>query len=726
MSHYSRKELEKKELQELKNLLITVWNGILAAKQHNDKDIYQHIDHVRKDIKANTQKKLMPCKSSSTLRNFIKKPNYQPSKSSTTIIDFIVFLTDNYKVQRITNTINDYYDIFYWRTDGSGGAGKSGKETIGIARLKITNWDEAEIKYFYHSQKTPYAYLNGKVDTYNNGIHIYLTDKTGTQEDPISKDKKELNYSNEAELSTKANSYLVLYNADRSKNDLMVGCLSSKNRLQSWAMSSIVVCKKSDVIGLERSSFMSDFTNGKRKVQSVDPQIQYYLSGRQIRTEYENNILDGIENLPTNEHARFLKDFKGTFQNIHFSTNSKKEELKSYIVTIDTDGLANVIKGDGDRNQSFERGRARILSDSKILLQFNYDSITRTFQYSLLLTKNDNNYLEGIYFGIINTELASGRVFLKRIKEEVITEIGGHEILKKIKRIEIGKSTAVNPIEKLGEIADNDPKVLDFFSKNRFDAFTDAGLKNLLHLSNQHIEKIEIPFQKSLPNDVLGVYKCYFNIKNVREQGPKHDSSSYGQILNIVPLKIDKNKVLIKYQETEIEGTYRYEGKDKVMLLFIHETYYISIFFRATKTPKFIYGMFNVMNDDNKLTEEQDSIQSSYLIMEKSSEEFEKLNFNKIIELNDLIKIEKELKVGLVTMVFGHYQRTVLTRERNVKVTPKLERLYPRQKSYRRTFWNSACFNSMRYNECEDEIIKIKLEQNPYSKESIIKINVTI
>ncbi|MEZ4903271.1 MAG: hypothetical protein R2822_16685 [Spirosomataceae bacterium] len=165
------------------------------------------------------------------------------------------------------------------------------------------------------------------------------------------------------------------------------------------------------------------------------------------------------------------------------------------------------------------------------------------------------------------------------------------------------------------------------------------------------------------------------------------------------------------------------QGKDKVMLIFLHDTYYINIFFRATKNPQFIYGMFNIINDKNKLTEEQDSIQSSYLMMKKTPTEFKELRFQQISEQNDLIKIEKELEIGVITMVFGHYQRTVLTRENNIKNDlSKIVKLYPRQQSYRRTFWNSACLNSMQYNECEEEIAQISSNQDDNAVERSGKI----
>ncbi|MEZ4903269.1 MAG: hypothetical protein R2822_16675 [Spirosomataceae bacterium] len=179
MSHFTAEELDKYDVEELRKILKNIYDRILATKKTDRKDIEKSISGAIKN--RSVSYKLM---GSSTLRNFIKNPTYKPNRASEKIIGFIRFLSETYNIQMQIDEVVDYYDIFYWRTDGSGGNGKAGKETIGVARLKITNWKDAELKYFYHSQKAPYAYLTGKVEMYNNGIHLYLEDGTGTERDP--------------------------------------------------------------------------------------------------------------------------------------------------------------------------------------------------------------------------------------------------------------------------------------------------------------------------------------------------------------------------------------------------------------------------------------------------------------------------------------------------------------------------------------------------------------
>ncbi|MEZ4903270.1 MAG: hypothetical protein R2822_16680 [Spirosomataceae bacterium] len=123
-----------------------------------------------------------------------------------------------------------------------------------------------------------------------------------------------------------------------------------------------------------------------------------------------------------------------------------------------------------------------------------------------------------------------------------ILDIDDTSISKVLKRIEIGESTKTNPLQKLTEIVGNDQKVIDFFTDNRFDSFTDAVLKRIFQSDTHKSKETDKKFQNKLPIDVLGRYICYFNVKNVREEGPKHDSSSYGQVLNIVPLEIFEDK----------------------------------------------------------------------------------------------------------------------------------------------------------------------------------------
>lgn len=675
-----KEDLMKIELHALREIVVQVFRKIKeSGKERSFTEIKNTVDKLRGKNRESGQT-YTKCLSGAVLKKIVEKRwedqkneisgniilGFRRSCTQEILANYLLFFYEKYDIKWDINGNTfeskldgeDYYDMFYWRQDGFG------NDTVGVARIKIFNdWKDVKLRLFFHSKTTPYADLEGTATFLKGNLYISLIDKTIINNQP----------------DIKSNASIILYNVDRNKDNILFGCILSSNRLREVPIASIILLTKGNSQGgvLESDFISAAFeTDGRRKTTKIDDRITYYLSGRQIRVEEKGHtkIVEDLSILPGFEDYNKIMNLQGTYQSFNFSTNTSKNSLRSFIIDINASGIAYIRKLPLQKFGEGDVGRARILKNDtqdKLLLQFDYSPTSRCYNYSLLLEKNKENDLSGIFFGLIDSQIASGRVYLKATEKES-------------KPLGIREITNENPISVLSELRGCSSDVIDFFSNDRFDSFTDAGFKNFLQ--NQNLLNTEpSTISNKLPPNCYGLYKCYFPTKLDSKNPYNHDASSYGLVLNILPLLITDNSVKIKIGAEIITGSYIYDDANKVMLIFNSTRYLISILFYITEIENIdhIYATFNQIGNSQR-------VESSACIMINQNVgnpnfEFSKINLRHEIKVKveDMIPIEQETK-GAITKIVGSWNRTLLLKENNNVL------FTPRQKAYRRTFWFAA------------------------------------
>ena len=699
-----------------RSILISILDKIEVEKQTLRTEVYDYLNKLTIEDKG----KLKISKSSgSTLRRIIEakeweerdikdgkgRYGYKMSCSVEKMISFHRIFYMKYscywnfeKSEAVCGKLDgQYYNIFYWRTDGRS------VETLGIGKIRISyDWKDADLTLFYTSKSPPDASFKGIVERKQNHIYFELKD--------IHQDK-----------NFRSNVYIVLHDSKSEQSlveNIFLGGILSNNRIKNHTILSSVLFLKSNSVDISSNDYLESFINENRRGFIWEKRelsfIKYFLIGRSIKDDKNVNILQNIFDLHGINDYNVLEDYIGIYQSIDFLTTESTNKINSVIVGI-LHGGETILKITNNQNNEedviSERGIAKVIYNKNkkiIALFFNFIEESRTYRSQLILEKEEGSSdLKGVYSGLIDNNIASGRVYLKKIddlklsettsyKEQILKTLDEHKNVIKV----IPLTKKINPREQLLELAENNIEIFDFFTDNYFDKHTDKGLDLIFNEKNKEeipISNAEKPQKTLIFKDLSGMYKCYFSSINPPENGHDKDSSTFGLKLRIVPLKIKDNRISINYSDSILEANYIFYDRKKVLLIFNTDFYYITITFKVGVGKTRFYGVFTV-NSDNYLGNDA-NIESSYLIIETAN--LQKFNFEEdakdLSDLKQLVEEERQLKQPIITKVFGMFNRVIFNREPNNSVS------YLRQSAYRRIFWDSAKFNAMMCNNAKTE-----------------------